>query len=339
MKPLIATWIYLDSADESSVYPQVGKQSHLPAFQMVYWQCVAVFFEYSVRQNPTARHVLFSNQTPEQLPVQNGFDWPEYLKRLGVELVTLPLSWRTPPGYFGSWRNQLYIFDILKFFEKQVYDEDTPLLVFDSDCIINRPLDALFDAVRAHGLMVLPIPHTLDDNINGITRRDMRTLYTALDGNDPGHEPVYYGGEVFAATPPVVRRINTLMPSIWETMMKRHSMGQPKFNEEAHFLSYCYEQIGKFGSLEPFIRRIWTSTRYTDVQAADLQLPIWHLPSEKTGGIAILFRRLCQGKTLPTELNTLGGILGIPRRTMYHNWKHFVKYTPMYRWWLKLSGT
>jgi len=339
MRPLIATWIYLDSADESSVYPQVGKQSHLPAFQMIYWQCVAVFFEYSVRYNPSARHVLFSNQTAEQLPRQNGFDWPEHLKRLGVELVTLPLSWQTPPGYFGSWRNQFYIFDILKFFEKQVYDDDTPLLVFDSDCIVTRPLDGLFDAVRTQGLMVLPILHAPDDNINGITRKDMRTLYTSLNGKDPGGDPVYYGGEVFAATPPAVRRINALMPSIWQTMMQHHSAGRPKFNEEAHFLSYCYEQIGKFASLEPFIRRIWTSTRYTDVQATDLQLPIWHLPSEKKGGIAILFRWLRQGKALPTDLNKLGGILGIPRRTMYLDLKHFVKYTPLYRWWLKVSGT
>lgn len=339
MKPLIATWIYLDSAEESSVYPQVGKQSHLPAFQMVYWQCVAVFFEYSVRNNPEARHVLFSNQTPEQLPVQNGFDWPEHLKRLGVELVTLPLTWRTPQGYFGSWRNQFYIFDILKFFEKQVYDDDTPLLVFDSDCIVNRPLDDLFAAVKRHGFLALPITHALTDNINGITRKDMRVLYSLLSGNDPGFDPVYYGGEVFAATPSVVRRINAMMPHIWQTMLERHQAGEPKFNEEAHFLSYCYEQIGGFGSFEPFTRRIWTSTRFNDVQASDLHLPIWHLPSEKTGGIAILFRWLREGKALPADLKILGGILGLPKRTMYLNLKHFIKYTPLYRLWLKLSGT
>lgn len=339
MKPVVATWIYLDSADESSVYPQVGKQSHLPAFQMVYWQCVAVFFEYSKRHNPAARHILFSNQTPEQLPVQNGFDWPEHLKRLGVELVTLPLTWQTPPGYFGSWRNQFYIFDILQFFEKQVYDDDTPLLVFDSDCIVNRPLEGLFDAVKANGLLALPIQHTLEDNINGITRKDMRVLFTMLSGNDPGAEPVYYGGEVFAATPPVVRRINAMMPDIWKIMLQYHSEGKIKFNEEAHFLSYCYAQIGEFGSIEPFIRRIWTSTRYNDVKPSDVQLPVWHLPSEKTGGIAILFRWLRQGKPMPTEPYRLGGVLGIPKRTIYFNWKHFLKYTPFYRLWLKWSGT
>lgn len=339
MSAVISTWIYLDAPDERSVYPQVGKESHLPAFQMVYWKCVAVFFEYSVRNNPTARHILFSNQTADQLPELDGFDWSKHLERLGVELVTLPLTWQTPPGYFGSWRNQFYIFDILKFFEKQIHDDNTPLLVFDSDCIVNQPLNALFDAVLDKGFLALPVDHTTDDNINGITRKDMRTLYTMLSGNDPGAEPVYYGGEVFAATLPIVRKINAMMPGLWETMLQRHREGKPKFNEEAHFLSYCYDQIGGYGSFEPFTRRIWTSTRYNDVQASDIQLPIWHLPSEKTGGIAILFRWLKQGKNLPDDPVALGGIVGLPKRTKYLNWRHFLKYTPPYRWWRKLSGT
>ncbi len=339
MNAIISTWIYLDAPDERSVYPQVGKQSHLPAFQMVYWKCVAVFFEYSVRHNPTAKHILFSNQTQEQLPVEDGFDWSKYLKQLGVELVSLPLTWQTPPGYFGSWRNQFYIFDILQFFEKQVYDDHTPLLVFDSDCIVNRPLNGLFDAVKKYGLLTLPIGHSIDDNINGVTRKNMRELYSELNNADPGVEPTYYGGEVFAATQPIVRRINAMMPGIWDTMLQRHLEGKTKFNEEAHYLSYCYDQIGKFGSIEPFIRRVWTSTRYNDVKTTDIELPIWHLPSEKTGGIAILFRWMIKGKSLPTDPIVLGGILGIPKRTMYLNWKHFIKYTPLYRLWLKLSGT
>jgi len=339
MSAVISTWIYLDAPDERSVYPQVGKKSHLPAFQMVYWKCAAVFFEYSVRNNPSVRHILFSNQMLDQLPVKDGFNWAKHLEQLGVELISLPLTWQTPPGYFGSWRNQFYIFDILKFFEKQIHDDNTPLLVFDSDCIVNRPLNHLFEEVMGKGLLTLPVAHTLDDNINGITRRDMRTLYALLSGSDPGAEPVYYGGEVFAATLPVVRRINNMMPGLWKTMLQRHCEGKPKFNEEAHFLSYCYDQIGNFGSFEPYTRRIWTSTRYNDVKASDIDLPIWHLPSEKTGGIAILFRWLKLGRVLPNDLTVLGGILGLPKRSMYLNWKHFLKYTPPYRWWRKLSGT
>ncbi|MFN0015683.1 MAG: hypothetical protein ACKVU2_14135 [Saprospiraceae bacterium] len=339
MKPLIATWIYLDSDAESSVYPQVGKLSHLEDFQMIYWQCVAVFFEYSVRHNPSAKHVLFSNQTPAQLPLQNGFSWAEHLERLGVELVTLPLTWQTPPGYHGAWRNQFYIFDILQFFERQAYDDNTPLLVFDSDCIINQPLDTLFKEIHNLGLLVLPMPFTSEYNINGITRKSMRELYTILDNQDPGIDPVYYGGEVFAATPLIVNKINERMPYVWALMQNLHSAGKPKFTEEAHFLSYFYFHIEKIGSLEPYMRRIWTSPRYNDVEPSDIQLPIWHLPSEKKGGIAILFHDLTSKIPLPISTVKLGGIFGLSKRTRYLDLKHYIKYTPFYRWWLKLSGT
>ena len=121
----ICTWIYLDSLDESSEYPQVGKKSHLPDFQKVYWKCVAVFFACSTRFNPNRRHVLFTNQQQQQFPEIDGFDLGSFLKTLNVEIVTIPLSWQTPEGYFGKWRNQFYIFDILQFIENQFGSQPT----------------------------------------------------------------------------------------------------------------------------------------------------------------------------------------------------------------------
>ncbi|MEQ1745554.1 MAG: hypothetical protein ABMA02_09015 [Saprospiraceae bacterium] len=340
MNAIISTWIYLDAPEERSDYPQVGKQSHLPEFQMVYWKCVAVFYALSKRVNPNARHILFTNQREDQLPVDQGFNWPHFLRQLEVEIVTLPLTWQTPSGFHGMWRNQFYIFDILQFFEKQVHDDDSALLVFDSDCLINRPLDRLVREIQKDGLLVLTIPFDLDDNINGITRRDMRRLFAELDGGtDPGYDPIYYGGEVFASTLPAVRQINARMPGLWENMLTRYEAKTAKFNEEAHFLSYFYNKIRKFGPLEPFIRRIWTSTRYTDVQASDADLPIWHLPSEKTGGIAILFDWLRANRPLPASITELGMLVGVPVRSRYRNLRHRLKYTALYRLWLKISGT
>ena len=136
---VISTWIYLDQPDESSEYPQVGKGSHLPEFQKVYWRCVAVFFALSRTSNPDARHILFSNCPEKDLPNVDGLDMGEYLKKQDVEIVTLPLTFQTPPGFFGKWRNQFYIFDILQFFEKN-FGEDTALVVLDSDCLINASL-------------------------------------------------------------------------------------------------------------------------------------------------------------------------------------------------------
>ena len=110
---IISTWIYLDSPEESSEYPQVGKSSHLPEFQKVYWRCVAVFFELSTRNNPGKQHILFSNVQVNDLPNVDGLDLKRFLQEKKVTLVTLPLTWQAPKGWHGKWRNQFYIFDIL----------------------------------------------------------------------------------------------------------------------------------------------------------------------------------------------------------------------------------
>jgi hypothetical protein len=114
---IISTWIYLDSPEERSEYPQVGSASHSAEFQKIYWRCIAVFFALSIEHNPGRRHLLFSNWRAESFPVIDGLDLRAFLQGKGVEVVTLPLTWQTPPGWFGRWRNQFYIFDILSFFE------------------------------------------------------------------------------------------------------------------------------------------------------------------------------------------------------------------------------
>ena len=329
---VIATWIYLDSREESSEYPQVGKASHLPEFQKVYWRCVAVFYAISTQSNPGRKHVLFTNVAADALPIIDGIDLGSFLKKRNVDVVTLPLTWQAPKGWHGKWRNQFYIFDILQFIENQYNTPNSPdaFVVLDSDCIVNRSLDELFAAIREHQLLALPMHFADDYDINGLTRVGMRQVFSELDGRDPGFNPEYCGGEIFAATASVVRQINAMAPGIWQEMLSRFSDRRPKFNEEAHFLSYCYHKIGRYGTLESFIKRIWTSPKFSNVQAADFNLPIWHLPAEKTGGIALIFNQLKRGEQV-LDLQKISGWLGIPRRTRYLNLKHFLKYSRLYK--------
>lgn len=340
MANYICTWIYLDSPEEQSEYPQVGKASHTEAFQLIYWRCVAVFFALSTEHNPQSRHLLFTNKRPEDFPRIDGFDLRAFLQEKKVDVVTLPLRWQTPPGYFGRWRNQFYIFDILEFFENHFDTTKTDdklepaFVVLDSDCLINRPLDALFESIHRHGLLALTMPYAPDADINGISRQGMRAVYAGLDGGqDPGFDPAYFGGEIFAATLPAVRKINALAPSVWHQMLERFRMGLPKFNEEAHLLSYCYYKTGGLGALEPFIKRMWTAPHYNNVQAPDQNLPIWHLPSEKTGGIALLFRQfVASGATFRgLTPEKLGQYVGVPKRTKWLNIKQYLRYSAVFK--------
>ncbi|MBL7781374.1 MAG: hypothetical protein JNM22_09175 [Saprospiraceae bacterium] len=326
----ICTWIYLDSPEETSEYPQVGKGSHQSDFQKVYWRCVAVFFALSKHYNPTSRHILFSNKKAAEFPVVDGLNIQQFLQEQEVDIVTIPLTWQTPEGYFGKWRNQFYIFDILQFIERQEVSDESAFVVLDSDCVIHASLEQLFREIRKNALMVLPMPYDEDFNINGITRKGMQEVYAALDGHFPATPPLYYGGEVFAATLPTIRQINAIAPGVWQHMLERHRNGQIKFNEEAHFLSYCYHKMGRFGLLDPFIKRIWTSPKYNNVSPEDDRLPIWHLPSEKTGGIALLFRFLANNDRRWMDAD-LGKYLGVPKRKKYLDFKHFLKHTWVYK--------
>lgn len=331
----ICTWIYLDSPEERSEYPQVGQQSHLFEFQKTYWKCIAVFFACSVHFNPGRKHVLFTNKPVAELPDIDGLDMKAFLANLKVEVVTFPMTWQTPSGYYPKWRNQFFVFDIFQHFEQHFGEKDPAFLLLDSDCIIRHSLDDLFADIRKNGLMVLPMPFEADHDINGITRKDMREIYTDLDGKDPGFNPVYYGGEFFAATLEQVKRINQMFPPVWEAMMQRFKEGKKKFHYEGPTLSYLYYRIGKFGIADRFIKRIWTSAKYSNVEPRDFDLHIWHVPAEKKEGIALLLKKIVSGKLFnqsdPDLIQEMGGYLGIPKRTHYLSLKHYLKHTSLYK--------
>ncbi len=331
----ICTWIYLDSPDERSEYPQVGAQSHLFSFQKIYWKCVAVFFACSKKFNPDRQHILFTNKPENDLPEIDGLALIDFFKKLEVKIVSMPMTWQTPPGFYHKWRNQFFVFDIFNWLEKNCSDEKSAFLLLDSDCIIRENLDELFSEIRNNGLLTLPMPFDLEYDINGITRRDMRQIYAELDGRDPGFDPIYYGGEFFASNLDNVKNINRMMPTVWEALMQRFREGKKKFHYEGPTLSYMYFKIRKFATAERFIKRIWTSHKFSNVQSEDARLSILHLPAEKTGGIALLFNLLKKGELPGSE--ELGGYLGVPKRKRFLDFKHFLKYSWVYRWWLGLN--
>src|SRR5690606_12227418 len=106
--------------------------------------------------------------------------------------------------------------------------------------------------------------------------------------------------------------------------------GLPKFNEEAHILSYLYYKNnfnGGGGNL--FIKRIWTNPVFMrNVDKSDVFLSIWHLPAEKTIGFKQLFnffrgnsfKTQNMGELLPAILRKE---LGIPHLTFTHHIKYY----------------
>ena len=288
MSSYICTWIYLDSKEEESSYTQVGNNSSDVHFQEVYWRCVYVFFCSSVKNNPKHKHILFTNS--REIPTIKDLSIRDELSKLGVQFITLPLTFRVPTGYFNSWRNQFYIFDILQHIGENFSDEDC-FLILDSDCLWLKPADEIMNHIHQHGILPYFLNASVKEEIHGLNRLQMKELFEELLGYVLPTVPEYLGGEWFAATGKYIRELNAHVPAIWKQSMERHEQGTLKCNEEAHMLSALYYKVGYDGyESKMFVRRIWTiSSIRRDVTDEDLELTVWHCPSEKKYGITRLF--------------------------------------------------
>ncbi|WP_341279856.1 hypothetical protein [Paenibacillus sp. FSL H8-0537] len=322
MSQYICTWIYLDSKDEESSYTQVGNNSADKSFQEVYWRCVYVYFCSSVKNNPEMNHVLFTNSV--DIPDVNGFSIKEELAKLKVDVVHLPLTYQTPEGYFSSWRNQFYIFDILKYIGSNYNPEDC-FVILDSDCVWVRKADTIMNVIAEKQIMAYNMPFTETEDIHGLSRNEMKEIYEALLQRTIPEPPSYAGGEWFGATVSYISKLNEEVDQAWSESLNRFNQGLLKFNEEAHMLSFLYYKLGYEGSeAAPFIRRMWTlSAVRRDVSYNDLELTVWHCPSEKKYAIAHLFEDISSGKgdfeSIPVGeefVKYIGEYFGIPEERL-----------------------
>jgi hypothetical protein len=319
----VCTWLYADSPDEESTYYQSRGRSSSAAFQAVYWRCVAVFFATSHRQQPDARHVLYTNV--ESPPTVDGLDVAALLRRLEVEVVQLPLTFETPPGYYHAWRNQFYVFDIVRRLRDDLAEEDAAL-VLDSDCVWIASAEPMQDALRRDGVLTYIQPYAPDWPVNGLTRTQMREVARALGGSEGSGPLIYCGGELVAATGAELRRLVPEVEQAWAGLMDLHSRGEPVFTEEGQTLSFVYDQLGyPLGNGSPFVRRIWTGSlgAHNTALPEDHGLLVWHLPVEKRFGIERLFPQAFDPASellslpLGRELREyLGSCLGVPRNPL-----------------------
>ena len=325
--PTIATWFYAEREGAESVYPQVGGRSSSTWFQAVYWRCVVDFFGASARVNPDARHRLYTNV--DAVPDIDGFDTAAFLDRLGVETVVLPYAWEPPAGYFGAWANQFYVLDVTRHLAESLAPDAVGVLL-DSDCVFTRPAAPLVAAAETHGVLTLDANIGPDEEQNGLTPRQMGQIYAELDGAPTAGAagggaagiPTYVGGEIVAGTRPALQAVVAEAERLWPEMLRRHEAGLPKFNEEAHLLSYVYHSLGyPVGTADPFLDRIYTWFTGATVRPGHEDLMIWHLPNEKRLGLRRLFDAVRDERSWFWDAPDaawrarLGTTLGVPRRT------------------------
>ena len=313
----IATWIYCEPSGEESRYPQVSGNPSSPQFQAVYWKCVATFFASSIRCNPNSPHVLFT--TSSTIPRIEGVDLAALFSKWNIKVVTVPFTYIPPIGYYGLWRNQFYILDLIKYLAK-VNDPEASYLILDSDCVFNKPIADLESDLQRDDLLTYDCELSPNEVANGLDSHDLMLLYNEL-GLVRITPPAYFGGEFFAATNVAIQRLASEIDSLWSVCLDRHHKGLKKFNEEAHFLSFLYYKLGYVNtSANSYIGRLWTQRKFRNTTDSDLSLAIWHLPAEKKYGLQRIYKQAVQCKTKFWRLNIgeeytkyLGAYLGVPR--------------------------
>ncbi len=326
----ICTWLCADQKGEESDFPQTGQKSSSQKHQDIYWRCLVVFFITSKRFNKDERHVLFTNL--KALPVVDGIDVREILSSLGVELVCVDFKYKTPKGYFGSFQNQFFEFSILEHIANTNSNPKDKYLILDSDCIFVKPVKGLFAAAEQNGYISFETDSPVDYKINGLSRLDMKELFSELLDQPITEIPSYHLGEFLLCNVATIRKLVDDFSILWPQLMERHKAGKSKLNEEAHTLSYLFFKNELPASKEnPYIKRIWTNpVFYRNVSSGDSNLAIWHLPAEKTFGTAKLFKYLVKQQRFREEVpeqqfaTVLARTFGIPSLTAYRKTEYYV---------------
>ena len=294
MTAYIATWVYLDSVLEKSKYPNNKGDSTSPEFQSVYWRCIVVFFKTSLRFNTNTTHVLFTNT--EVLPVVDGLNLKSFFEEHHIEVISLENKYPLPNNYFGKFRNQYFEFSIIDHMAAKMNPDDGFLLL-DSDCVFTKPMDSAFKKLEHEKMaMTYVVDHETDYRVHGVSGDDMKEIFKDL-GVHLDVNPYYSGGELLFAKGAFIKAVADDFPQLFQNMLKRHQLGQIKFNEEAHVLSYYFYKHGALmAGMDTYIKRLWTNRNYfRNVEPEDTALPIWHLPNEKNTGIHFLFHLILKG--------------------------------------------
>jgi hypothetical protein len=288
---ILSTWLCVDSAENATYFPSSKGMSSDNATQAKYYKCVAVCLHSARLYNPDIKLAFFSNK--KELPIIEGVDLEQLFKALDVQFYHTDFEYVTPKDYSAMWRNQFYEFSILKFIGNcPDFSDDDNLVLIDSDCVITRPLDEIFDKIKEHKSITYALDYSEDVNINGISRNQMHPIFSELAGKPVEKIPVYYAGEFFGATVEMVKKYFGLFSDLWLRLLELNAAGKPKLVEEAHVFSFLFYITNTENDIaNKYVKRLWTDpSSFRNVEPGDENLYIWHLPKHKVQGFPWLFK-------------------------------------------------
>jgi len=243
---------------------------HLDEQQDTYARAAAVTFGSLRRWNPGIDLVWFTNG-----PVH-----PSLLRvtqRLEVSIVSHEFTREPPDGYMSAFQGCLYILDAIDKYRGK------STLYLDPDIVCTQPLADVVDSLGER-VGALPMHFAPNELVNGLRATQLIELSEDIGMRFDG----FLGGE--AIWVPECRS-EELADALWRAYarsVERFKRGEVHLATEEHLLSAVLGS-GTYKSLEPFVRRIWTTSRCRSVRGDEDELALWHLPAEKARGFRLLY--------------------------------------------------
>lgn len=268
-----------------------------------YMMCLVVAYSSLRRWNPDLELQLVTNA-----PL--GGEWQAALDDLDVYTIRTPFDHQPPAGFTKRFSGSLFLLDALEILQHQ------STLYLDPDVVCLGALKPML-ATLSRTCGALPIHYPMFDNINGITLGDTWRFHEEL-GEAPG-VPVHLGGECYYIPEDSASTVLARAEYAWRRSLAASELGRPHFVTEEHLMTYALRNL-PLHSVEPWLKRIWTTPRHRTVDGSECGLVLWHLPAEKDRGFTHLYPSARDREswfwTSPREefVDRMGRSMGVWRR-------------------------
>ncbi len=297
--------------------------------RLIYWKCVLIFMATSVRCNPSHTHTVYTNDRKEVFYKKTNIK--DFLKKLGVDIKLLPFeTFKPPAGYSKNFKNAFYKLDVMK--ALGTLPDDTYSIVVDSDCVWIKPNDELITIMKEGKVLLYDVYKSFKEKKDKFddVRIKLGSLYKEIDEFYPTQKPIQFGGEIVGTNSQNFKILTLQMEdafnkiiSIYDDQPLRLDENRKIFDGMEMLTSYVYNNMAlPYYNLKDYIARIWNTLRGSTATEADMNLTIWHLPSEKTQGFPLLYNQVINKKSTFWKVpvsefkNYLGGYLGVPKHVV-----------------------
>lgn len=278
----LVTWFHADAKGKAGNYPQASGDSTSQSHFELYLRCVDVCVASFRRWNPTAPAMVVLNSLAAGVISANRRAlWDGW----GVDVRTTENYHAAQTDLWAQWQNQFFLLDVMQEARQGSAPSD-PLLVLDSDCLVRCDLSVLAAETRAQGRVAMEIPYPENQQVNGLSRRELHGVVTDWRGADQSFVPAYLGGEFLCLTAEAMGNLLADAEGFYQWSLERQRQGLPHPHEEAQLLSGAAPIASGQSTGDQYISRLWTQPWALRSLPASVQtLPLWHLPGEKKTGI------------------------------------------------------